>query len=70
MQVNTQPNTELTTKEKARIMKNAYQRDWAKRNPDKIRAYKEKHYAKQYDKMIDQIIDDFVAGHERGEVNG
>lgn len=47
-----QEKTELTAKEKARLMHNAYQREWAKKNPDKIRAYHEKHFAKKYDEMI------------------
>lgn len=54
-----QENKELTTKEKARIMRNAYQKEWAKKNPDRIRAYREKHFAKKYDEMINQIIEDF-----------
>lgn len=43
---------ELTTKEKARLMKNAYQREWARKNQDRIKGYLEKHYAKKYDEMI------------------
>lgn len=55
---------ELTTKEKARLMRNAYQREWARKNPDKIRASKERHYAKKYDEMIEQIVEDFKQDHE------
>ena len=61
-----QETTELTTKEKARIMRNKRQREWAKKNPDKIREYQERYYAKKYDEMIDQIVDDFAGDHERG----
>ena len=61
--------TELTAKEKARLMKNAYQRQWAKNNPDKIKAYQEKHYAKRYDEMIQQMVDDFAEDHERGDID-
>ena len=62
---------ELTTKEKARIMKNAYQREWARKNPDKVKASKERHYAKKYDEMmINKIYDEFVEEHERGGTNG
>lgn len=55
---------ELTTKEKARLMKNAYQREWARKNPDKIKASRERHFAKKYDQMIEQIIEDFKQDHE------
>ena len=55
---------ELTTKEKARLMKNAYQREWAKKNPDKVTASMERHYAKKYDQMIEQMIEDFKQDHE------
>ena len=64
-------NNELTTKEKARIMKNAYQREWAKKNRDKVRASVERHYAKKYDEMmINKIYDDFADGRERGDISG
>lgn len=56
--------TELTTKEKARLMKNAYQREWAKKNPDKVKASQERHFAKKYDQMIDQMIEDFRQDHD------
>ena len=55
---------ELTTKEKARLMRNKRQREWAKKNPDKIRAYQEKYYSKKYDEMIEQIVEDFKQDHE------
>ena len=55
---------ELTTKEKARLMKNAYQREWAKKNPDKVKASQERHFAKKYDQMIEQMIEDFKQDHE------
>lgn len=55
---------ELTTKEKARLMKNAYQREWAKKNPDKIKASRERHYAKKYDEMINKIVEDFKQDKE------
>lgn len=61
-----QETTELTTKEKARIMRNKRQREWAKKNPDKIRAYQERYYAKKYDEMIDKIVEDFAGDQERG----
>lgn len=48
--------TELTTQEKARIMKNAYQREWARKNRDKIRASQERTFAKKYDQMLEQMI--------------
>ena len=62
-----QANTELTTKEKARLMHNAYQREWAKKNPDKVKASRERYYAKKYDEMIDKMVEDFKADHERGD---
>ena len=62
-----QENKELTTKEKARLMKNAYQREWARKNPDKVKASMEWHYAKKYDEMIDKMVEDFKADHERGD---
>lgn len=59
-----QENKELTTKEKARLMKNAYQREWARKNPDKVKASMERHYAKKYDEMIEQMIEDFKQDNE------
>lgn len=59
-----QENKELTTKEKARLMKNAYQREWARKNPDKVKASQERHFAKKYDQMIDQMIEDFRQDNE------
>lgn len=53
-----QEKTELTTKEKARLMKNAYQREWAHKNPDKVKASMEKHYAKKYDAMISKMVEE------------
>ena len=38
---------ELTTKEKARLMKNAYQREWARKNPDKVKAYQANYWQKK-----------------------
>ena len=64
-----QEQKELTTKEKARLMRNAYQREWAKKNPDKIRASQERYYARKYDEMIEQIIEDFAEEYERGDLN-
>lgn len=55
---------ELTTKEKARLMRNAYNREWAKKNPDKVKANRERYYAKKYDQMIEQMIEDFKQDHE------
>lgn len=55
---------ELTTKEKARLMRNKRQREWAKKNPDKVRAYQERYYSKKYDEMIEQIVEDFKQDHE------
>lgn len=42
--------TELTLEEKARLMKNEYQRKWAKKNRDKIKQYQLKALAKMYDR--------------------
>ena len=53
-----QETKELTTKEKARLMKNAYAREWRKKNPDKVRATMERHLAKKYDAMIDKMVED------------
>lgn len=64
-----QETKELTTKEKARLMRNQRQREWAKKNPDKIRAYQENYYAKKYDEMIEQMIADFAEDHERGDLS-
>lgn len=67
-----QEKKELTAKEKARIMRNAYQREWKKKNADKVKSYQEKYYAKKYDEamMINQILEDFKQDHGRGEING
>lgn len=62
-----QETKELTTKEKARLMKNAYAREWRKKNPDKVKATMERHYAKKYDEMIDKMVEDFAQDHERGD---
>lgn len=62
-----QETKELTTKEKARLMKNAYAREWRKKNPDKVKATMERHYAKKYDEMIDKMVEDFAKDHERGD---
>ena len=64
-----QTEKELTTAEKARLMRNKRQRDWARKNPDKIKAYQEKYYAKKYDEMIEQIVEDFKEDHERGDLD-
>lgn len=50
--------TELTTQEKARIMRNAYRREWARKNRDKIRASQERTFAKKYDQMLEQMIEE------------
>lgn len=44
--------TILTDEEKARLMKNRYQREWASKNKDKVRASQIKHFAKKYDEFI------------------
>lgn len=64
-----QENKELTTKEKARLMKNAYQREWARKNPDKVKASMERHYAKKYDEMIEQMIKDFAEDNGTEEID-
>lgn len=63
-----QETKELTTKEKARLMRNAYKREWARKNPDKVKASQERHFAKKYDEMINHT-NDGCEDHERGEVN-
>lgn len=42
---------ELSRSEKAEIMKKEYMRKWRKENPEKIKQYQEKHFAKKYDEM-------------------
>ena len=64
-----QEHKDLTPKEKARLAKNAYQREWAKKNPDKIKAYAERHYAKKYDEAIQEIIDDFKEQYDLHDAN-
>ncbi len=64
-----QENKELTTEEKARLMRNQYQREWARKNKDRVKEYQDRYYAKKYDEMIEQIIEDFKEDHERGAVN-
>lgn len=64
-----QETTEITTKEKARLMRNAYAREWAKKNRDKVKASQERYYARKYDEMIEQIIEDFAEDYERGDLN-
>lgn len=64
-----QTETELTTKEKARLMKNAYQRQWARKNPDKVKASRERYFAKKYDQMrVAQILEEFTEDPERGDL--
>lgn len=67
MQVETNNTAELTTKEKARLMHNAYQREWARKNPDKVKASREKYYARKYDEMINQMVEDFAKGGVKNE---
>lgn len=57
---------ELSTKEKARIMRNEYAKAWRRKNPDKVKASMERYYAKKYDQLIDQMVADFAEDHERG----
>ncbi len=61
-----QVNAELTPEEKARIMHNKYQREWARKNKEKVRQSQIKSLAKKYDEMIDQIVEDFAKG---GDLN-
>lgn len=51
----------ITQEEKARLMKNKYQREWAKKNPDKVKASMQRYYAKKYD--------EFMAEFERGDLD-
>lgn len=48
----------MTTSEKARLMRNKRHREWAKKNPDRIKKYQETYYAKQYDKMIAEQVEE------------
>ena len=57
-----QVNPELTAEEKARIMHNKYQREWARKNKEKVRKSQIKSLAKKYDEMIDQMVADFAEG--------
>ena len=59
MQETTETVKVLTTKEKARLMRNAYYREWARKNPDKVKAIRERYYAKKYD--------EYMAQFERGD---
>ena len=45
---------ELSTEEKAKIMKKEYMKKWRRENPEKIKQYQEKHFAKKYDEMMNQ----------------
>lgn len=45
----------ITQEEKARLMKNRYQREWARKNPDKVKASRIRHYAKKYDQFIEKF---------------
>ena len=49
-----QENIELTVEEKARLMRNRYQREWAKKNKDKVKASMIRHYAKKYDQLVEE----------------
>lgn len=53
-----QDTKELTTEEKARIMRNQYAREWRRKNPDKVKATMEKHYAKMYDQLVNEKVQD------------
>ena len=48
-------------------MHNKYQREWARKNKEKVRQSQIKSLAKKYDEMIDQIVEDFAKG---GDLNG
>lgn len=37
--------------EKARAARRAYKREWAQRNPEKIRAYQDKYWARRAERM-------------------
>lgn len=45
--------TDLSDEEKARIMRNRYQREWSKKNRDRIKASQVRHYARKYDQMVE-----------------
>lgn len=47
-----QTEKKLTDAEKARLMHNMYQREWAKRNKEKVKASQIKCLAKAYDRMM------------------
>lgn len=53
-----QTTNDMTTAEKARLMRNKRHREWAKKNPDRIKKYQETYYAKQYDKMLAEQVED------------
>ena len=42
---------QLTDEEKAKIAKRAYQRDWQRRNKDKVKEYAKRHFIKKYSEM-------------------
>lgn len=47
-------------KETARLARNAYKKEWAKKNPDKIRKYNETYWNKkaaEYEKAINAAAD-------------
>ena len=47
----TSNNQQLTDQEKIRAAKNAYQREWARKNPEKVKEYQDKHYLKRYEQQ-------------------
>ena len=42
----------LTEAEKARLARNQYAREWRKKNPDKVKATMQRHFAKKFDAMV------------------
>lgn len=49
-----QVKKELTEAEKARLMHNMYQREWARKNKEKVKASIQKSLAKKYDELMSE----------------
>lgn len=45
----------MTEHEKAVIARRAYQREWRRKNPEKVKAQHERYFARLYDKAIRQM---------------
>jgi hypothetical protein len=63
-----QETKELTTEEKARLMRNKYARDWRRKNPEKVKEALQRHYAKKYDLLMKEAEENEVQDGDKKSV--